>query len=53
MRKLFCVLHHTQRLSLAAILGDAKGIRRKLNGEKAACLAWGNARAAAMGGRAA
>ena len=41
-------LHHTQRLSLAAILGDAKGIRRKLNGEKASRLAGGIARAAAM-----
>ena len=25
-------LHHTQRISLAAMLGDAKGMRRKLNG---------------------
>ena len=28
-------VHHTQRISLAAILGDAKGIRRKINGIRA------------------
>ena len=41
-------LHHTQRLSLAAVLGDAKGIRRKLNGEKAKRIAGGDARATSI-----
>ena len=41
-------VHHTQRVALAAVLGDAKGIRRKINGIKAERLAGGDARAASM-----